>query len=179
MHDRDVVPASIAVHSGAVCLHTVKCYQQLQELSVHQAKHSIGALFQLPVSHELHELHILWGSMCLCMQLTMCIWLYSLVKDSLHALRTPLAHQLLLYALQNLLQTEMPPAAAARTTRIFVARIPQSVTDTQFRSYFEKFGRLQDAYMPRDHSRQMYRGIGFVTFASPESVEKVMACKHW
>lgn len=84
--------------------------------------------------------------------------------------------------LQNLLQSELAPAAAAmaaRTTRIFVARIPQSVTDTQFRSYFEKFGRLQDAYMPRDHSRQMYRGIGFVTFASPESVEKVMACKHW
>lgn len=83
---------------------------------------------------------------------------------------------------KNLLQSELAPAAAAmaaRTTRIFVARIPQSVTDTQFRSYFEKFGRLQDAYMPRDHSRQMYRGIGFVTFASPESVEKVMACKHW
>jgi hypothetical protein len=79
---------------------------------------------------------------------------------------------------QNLLQGEAAPAAA-RTTRIFVARIPQSVTDTQFRSYFEKYGRLQDAYMPRDHSRQMYRGIGFVTFASPESVEKVMACKHW
>lgn len=79
---------------------------------------------------------------------------------------------------KNLLQGEATPAAA-RTTRIFVARIPQSVTDTQFRSYFEKYGRLQDAYMPRDHSRQMYRGIGFVTFASPESVEKVMACKHW
>lgn len=79
---------------------------------------------------------------------------------------------------KNLLQGEAAPAAA-RTTRIFVARIPQSVTDTQFRSYFEKYGRLQDAYMPRDHSRQMYRGIGFVTFASPESVEKVMACKHW
>lgn len=53
------------------------------------------------------------------------------------------------------------------------------MTDLEFRAYFEKFGKLQDAYMPRDHSRQMYRGIGFVTFASPESVEKVMACKHW
>eukprot|EP00775_Hariotina_reticulata_P012169 gene12169-12307_t len=79
---------------------------------------------------------------------------------------------------KNLLQGDMAPSAA-RTTRIFVARIPQSVTDTQFRTYFEKYGRLQDAYMPRDHSRQMYRGIGFVTFASSESVEKVMACKHW
>ena len=33
--------------------------------------------------------------------------------------------------------------------------------------------------MPKDHSKQGYRGIGFVTFASPDSVEKVMAVKHW
>ncbi|GIL66853.1 hypothetical protein Vafri_20242 [Volvox africanus] len=66
-----------------------------------------------------------------------------------------------------------------RTTRIFVARIPPSVTESQFRQYFEGFGKLQDAYMPKDHSKQGYRGIGFVTFASPDSVEKVMAVKHW
>ncbi|PNH09723.1 RNA-binding protein Musashi 1 [Tetrabaena socialis] len=66
-----------------------------------------------------------------------------------------------------------------RTTRIFVARIPPSVTEAQFRQYFEGFGKLQDAYMPKDHSKQGYRGIGFVTFASPDSVEKVMAVKHW
>ena len=66
-----------------------------------------------------------------------------------------------------------------RTTRIFVARIPPSVTEAQFRQYFESFGKLQDAYMPKDHSKQGYRGIGFVTFSSPDSVEKVMAIKHW
>jgi RNA recognition motif-containing protein len=42
-----------------------------------------------------------------------------------------------------------------RTTRIFVARIPPSVTEAQFRSYFEAFGKLQDAYMPKDHSKQV------------------------
>lgn len=154
-----------------------------------------------------------------------------------------------------------PPAGGARTTRIFVARIPAAVSEGQFRGYFEKFGRLQvgwfgcivccacacalcvrvsvsvsvcvrarvsvcarvcsclracalpgrgpaprprtpcacllshrsppcrraasctavpqDAYMPKDHSKQAYRGIGFVTFASPESVERVLSCKHW
>jgi hypothetical protein len=66
-----------------------------------------------------------------------------------------------------------------RTTRIFVARIPAAVSESQFRGYFEKFGRLQDAYMPKDHSKQAYRGIGFVTFASPESVERVLSTKHW
>lgn len=78
---------------------------------------------------------------------------------------------------KTLLQGDMAPQQ--RTARIFVARIPASVTESQFRGYFEKYGRLQDAYMPKDHSKQAYRGIGFVTFASPESVEKVMATKHW
>jgi hypothetical protein len=32
---------------------------------------------------------------------------------------------------------------APRTTRIFVARIPLSVGDAQFRAYFEQFGQVQ------------------------------------
>ena len=32
---------------------------------------------------------------------------------------------------------------APRTTRIFVARIPLSVGDAQFRQYFEQFGHVQ------------------------------------
>lgn len=70
-------------------------------------------------------------------------------------------------------------AQPARSTRIFVARIPASVTEPQFRSYFEQFGKLQDAYMPKDHSKQAYRGIGFVTFATPDAVERIMSTKHW
>jgi hypothetical protein len=66
-----------------------------------------------------------------------------------------------------------------RTTRIFVARIPAAVSEAQFRGYFEQFGRLQDAYMPKDHSKQAYRGIGFVTFSAPEAVERVLSTKHW
>lgn len=39
-----------------------------------------------------------------------------------------------------MLQGEPTPP---RTTRIFVARIPPSVTEAQFRAYFEGFGKLQ------------------------------------
>ncbi len=67
---------------------------------------------------------------------------------------------------------------SARTTRIFIARIPSSVTDLQFRGYFEQFGTVQDAYMPKDPSKQGHRGIGFVTYASPDSVEHVMTGTH-
>lgn len=65
-----------------------------------------------------------------------------------------------------------------RTTRIFVARIPSAVSDQQFRSYFEQFGIVQDAYMPKDAFKQGHRGIGFVTYASAEPVEHVMATTH-
>lgn len=47
-----------------------------------------------------------------------------------------------------------------RTTRIFVARIPPSVTEPHFKSYFEAYGKLQDAYMPRDHSKQVGARVG-------------------
>lgn len=67
---------------------------------------------------------------------------------------------------------------SARTTRIFVARIPASVTDQQFRAYFEQFGIVQDAYMPKDPSKQGHRGIGFVTYATASSVEVVMSQTH-
>ncbi|KAL4442951.1 hypothetical protein ABPG77_008442 [Micractinium sp. CCAP 211/92] len=67
---------------------------------------------------------------------------------------------------------------SARTTRIFVARIPASVGDAQFRQYFEQFGVCQDCYMPKEPSKQGHRGIGFVTYANPESVELVMSQTH-
>lgn len=40
------------------------------------------------------------------------------------------------------------------------------------------FVGLQDAYMPKDATKQSHRGIGFVTFASADSVEAVMSAPH-
>lgn len=65
-----------------------------------------------------------------------------------------------------------------RTTRIFIARIPSAVSDQQFRAYFEQFGIVQDAYMPKDAFKQGHRGIGFVTYAFVEPVEQVMGSTH-
>eukprot|EP00884_Botryococcus_braunii_P011478 jgi/Botrbrau1/20330/Bobra.0006s0011.2 len=71
-----------------------------------------------------------------------------------------------------------PRGAGQRCSRIFVARIHPSVTDSEFREYFAQFGSVQDAYMPREASKLGHRGIGFVTFASPDAVEKLMASRH-
>ncbi|KAH7446326.1 hypothetical protein KP509_01G051600 [Ceratopteris richardii] len=73
---------------------------------------------------------------------------------------------------------EMVPSAAKRVSRIFVARIPAHVTEVAFRSYFQRYGSIVDAYMPKDVSSRSHRGIGFVTFESPESVDKIMNETH-
>ncbi len=47
-----------------------------------------------------------------------------------------------------------------RQTRVFVARIPNTVSDGEFRTYFERFGAVADAYMPKDKDKTSTRGIG-------------------
>uniref|UniRef100_A0A7N2M0M8 RRM domain-containing protein n=1 Tax=Quercus lobata TaxID=97700 RepID=A0A7N2M0M8_QUELO len=69
-------------------------------------------------------------------------------------------------------------APAKKVTRIFVARIPQSVTEANFRSHFEKYGEITDLYMPKDQGSKMHRGIGFITFENAESVDSLMAETH-
>ncbi|KAL5557002.1 hypothetical protein UlMin_039238 [Ulmus minor] len=69
-------------------------------------------------------------------------------------------------------------APAKKVTRIFVARIPQSVTRATFQSHFEKYGEITDLYMPKDQGSTTHRGIGFITFASAESVDSLMGDTH-
>ncbi|GBG92265.1 hypothetical protein CBR_g55034 [Chara braunii] len=73
---------------------------------------------------------------------------------------------------------EMKSAVKQGITRIFVARIPHSIDDDSFRAYFEKYGNVTDAYMPKDHTSKQHRGIGFITFDNPEAVDKVMKEIH-
>ncbi|WOL12889.1 hypothetical protein Cni_G21657 [Canna indica] len=67
---------------------------------------------------------------------------------------------------------------AKKATRIFVARIPPSVTEPMFRTYFENYGEITDLYMPKDQGSKGHRGIGFITFDSPDSVDSIMAESH-
>ncbi|CAL0312808.1 unnamed protein product [Lupinus luteus] len=73
---------------------------------------------------------------------------------------------------------EMRAPSAKKVTRIFVARIPPSVTEETFRSHFEKYGEITDLYMPKDQGSKAHRGIGFITFANADSVENLMVETH-
>ncbi|CAA7395741.1 unnamed protein product [Spirodela intermedia] len=73
---------------------------------------------------------------------------------------------------------EMRSSASKKATRIFVARIPSSVTESMFQDYFAKYGEITDIYMPKDQASKNHRGIGFITFESPDSVDTLMAESH-
>lgn len=69
-------------------------------------------------------------------------------------------------------------ACKMKSSRVFVAKLPPGVTDDMFSQYFAEFGELVDAYMPKDRTRQHYRGIGFVHYKKEKVAEQVVSRKH-
>lgn len=61
-----------------------------------------------------------------------------------------------------------------RTRKIFVGGLAASLTEEEFKSYFERFGRITDVVVMHDSTTHRPRGFGFITFDSEDSVENVM-----
>ncbi|KAH1057731.1 hypothetical protein J1N35_035796 [Gossypium stocksii] len=61
-----------------------------------------------------------------------------------------------------------------RTKKIFVGGLSASLTEEEFKNYFERFGRITDVVVMHDSLTNRPRGFGFVTFESEEAVENVM-----
>ncbi|KAI3997416.1 hypothetical protein MKX01_017786 [Papaver californicum] len=61
-----------------------------------------------------------------------------------------------------------------RTKKIFVGGLSPSLTEEEFKAYFEKFGRTTDVVIMYNFSTHRPRGFGFITFDSEEAVENVM-----
>lgn len=74
-----------------------------------------------------------------------------------------------------------PPVYAngqVETRKLFVGGLPASVSDPEFRGYFERFGAVDDAVVMFDKTTLRSRGFGFVTFASIESSRAVLSQQH-
>ncbi|ESQ32501.1 hypothetical protein EUTSA_v10004139mg [Eutrema salsugineum] len=63
---------------------------------------------------------------------------------------------------------------SGRTKKIFVGGLPSSVTESDFKMYFEEFGTTTDVVVMFDQNTQRPRGFGFITYDSEEAVEKVL-----
>jgi RNA-binding protein Musashi len=68
-----------------------------------------------------------------------------------------------------------PGTGAGRTRKIFVGGLPSSITDSDFKLYFEQFGPISDVVVMYDQTTQRPRGFGFITFDSDDSVDRVLA----
>ncbi|KAF3506137.1 hypothetical protein F2Q69_00001214 [Brassica cretica] len=61
-----------------------------------------------------------------------------------------------------------------RTKKIFVGGLPSSITETEFKNYFDQFGTIADVVVMYDHNTQRPRGFGFITFDSDDAVDRVL-----
>ncbi|KAK6154598.1 hypothetical protein DH2020_008846 [Rehmannia glutinosa] len=62
----------------------------------------------------------------------------------------------------------------ARTKKIFVGGLASTVTESDFKGYFDQFGTITDVVVMYDHNTQRPRGFGFITYDSEEAVDKVL-----
>ncbi|KAL9241174.1 hypothetical protein vseg_015316 [Gypsophila vaccaria] len=61
-----------------------------------------------------------------------------------------------------------------RTRKIFVGGLASTVTENDFKTYFEQFGTITDVVVMYDHNTQRPRGFGFITYDSEEAVDMVL-----
>ncbi|XP_015901845.3 heterogeneous nuclear ribonucleoprotein 1 [Ziziphus jujuba] len=62
----------------------------------------------------------------------------------------------------------------ARTKKIFVGGLASTVTESDFKRYFDQFGTITDVVVMYDHNTQRPRGFGFITYDSEDAVDKVL-----
>lgn len=65
-----------------------------------------------------------------------------------------------------------------RAKKIFVGGLSANLTEVEFKSYFEKFGRITDVVVMHDNTTNRPRGFGFITFDSEDVVESIMQTRH-
>jgi len=70
---------------------------------------------------------------------------------------------------------ESTSSSIPNSTKIFVGGIAWDLTDASFASFFSRFGEIKDAQIMRDRATKSSRGFGFVNFADPSSVDKVLS----
>lgn len=61
-----------------------------------------------------------------------------------------------------------------KTKKIFVGGLPPTLTDEEFRQYFEVYGPVADVVIMHDQTTNRPRGFGFVSFDSEDAVDRVL-----
>lgn len=72
----------------------------------------------------------------------------------------------------------IPKEEQDKTGKIFVGGIAPEVTEQDFDEFFSRFGNVIDAQLMIDKDSGRSRGFGFVTYDSPDSVDRVTENKY-
>ncbi|XP_016484263.1 heterogeneous nuclear ribonucleoprotein 1 [Nicotiana tabacum] len=67
-----------------------------------------------------------------------------------------------------------PSPGPGRSRKIFVGGLASTVTEIDFKKYFEQFGTITDAVVMYDHNTQRPRGFGFITYDSEDAVDRLL-----
>jgi len=71
--------------------------------------------------------------------------------------------------------SDLKSSSTPLTNKIFVGGLSWDTTDVGYTSFFSRFGEIKDSVIMRDKTTGASRGFGFVKFADPASVDKVLA----
>ncbi|XP_023530403.1 heterogeneous nuclear ribonucleoprotein 1 [Cucurbita pepo subsp. pepo] len=66
----------------------------------------------------------------------------------------------------------------ASAGKIFVGGLPRETTSAQFVNHFGEYGEITDSVIMKDRKTGHPRGFGFVTYADPSVVDKVIEDSH-
>jgi len=83
----------------------------------------------------------------------------------------PRDDQHLMYRTSSHIQGSPGPG---RTKKIFVGGLASTVTEGDFKNYFDQFGTITDVVVMYDHNTQRPRGFGFITYDSEDAVDRVL-----
>ncbi|RRT63315.1 hypothetical protein B296_00018252 [Ensete ventricosum] len=66
------------------------------------------------------------------------------------------------------------PVPGCHTKKIFVGGLSSTITEGDFKKYFDQFGTITDVVVMYDHNTQRPRGFGFITYDSEDAVAKAL-----
>ncbi|XP_071450449.1 heterogeneous nuclear ribonucleoprotein 27C isoform X3 [Hetaerina americana] len=59
--------------------------------------------------------------------------------------------------------------------KVFLGGLPSNVTETDLRSFFQRYGKVMEVVIMYDQEKKKSRGFGFLSFETDESVERCVA----
>ncbi|KAE8668772.1 RNA-binding family protein isoform 2 [Hibiscus syriacus] len=61
-----------------------------------------------------------------------------------------------------------------KTRKIFLGRIPSTVSEDEFKDYFTQYGEVREHEIIRYHATNRSHGFGFITFETEQAVDDLL-----